>query len=387
MKNNKGITLIALVVTIVVLLILAGVSISMLTGENGIIKQAQTAKINTRAGTVRDEVSLWKSENKIRVQKGEEKISKEDMLQGLKNKELVVEEEIDRVAEIIRIGENEIPYSEEENILIEVKRMPENEEPTQAVILQVTKVEGIGEVIDISIPEQSDELAEKLEKIIKERFTREQKEEILIEGIEKMYSLPEETINTIDDVVEILIGEGFIEKKEDLYENEEKILNEVTIAYGIFSGKLGTIDLENEVYYSYIIKNPKGELSKEYIATENGEYTFTVEDILTGKTYTKTITVDNISNEMNYHVGIAYHVNLIENDTQSPSIFEEAYIIHYGRLISITNLIEQEYEYCYIDEYAIKLKLNNIVSGEEKTIILVKDGKLYIGDVKLEWFS
>lgn len=37
MRENKGITLIALVVTIVVLLILAGVSISMLMGENGII--------------------------------------------------------------------------------------------------------------------------------------------------------------------------------------------------------------------------------------------------------------------------------------------------------------------------------------------------------------
>ena len=44
LKNKSGITLIALVVTIVVLLILAGVSISMLAGENGIIKRAQEAK-------------------------------------------------------------------------------------------------------------------------------------------------------------------------------------------------------------------------------------------------------------------------------------------------------------------------------------------------------
>ena len=33
--NQKGITLIALVITIIVLLILAGVTIAMLTGENG----------------------------------------------------------------------------------------------------------------------------------------------------------------------------------------------------------------------------------------------------------------------------------------------------------------------------------------------------------------
>ena len=44
MEKERGITLIALVVTIVVLLILAGVSISMLTGENGIIQNTKEAK-------------------------------------------------------------------------------------------------------------------------------------------------------------------------------------------------------------------------------------------------------------------------------------------------------------------------------------------------------
>ena len=45
--ESKGITLIALVITIIVLLILAGVSIAMLTGENGILTQAQKAKDET----------------------------------------------------------------------------------------------------------------------------------------------------------------------------------------------------------------------------------------------------------------------------------------------------------------------------------------------------
>ena len=46
--NNKGITLIALVVTIIVLLILAGISIAMLTGQNGILNRAAEAKEKTR---------------------------------------------------------------------------------------------------------------------------------------------------------------------------------------------------------------------------------------------------------------------------------------------------------------------------------------------------
>ena len=46
-QRQNGITLIALVVTIIVLIILAGVSINMLVGDNGIITQAQTAKEKT----------------------------------------------------------------------------------------------------------------------------------------------------------------------------------------------------------------------------------------------------------------------------------------------------------------------------------------------------
>ena len=47
LKNTKGITLIALVVTIIVLLILAGVSIAMLTGNNGVLTKAGEAKVRT----------------------------------------------------------------------------------------------------------------------------------------------------------------------------------------------------------------------------------------------------------------------------------------------------------------------------------------------------
>ena len=43
-KNNRGITLIALVVTIIVLIILSGVSVSILTGDNGLIQQARNER-------------------------------------------------------------------------------------------------------------------------------------------------------------------------------------------------------------------------------------------------------------------------------------------------------------------------------------------------------
>ena len=57
-RRERGLTLIALVITIIVLLILAGVSISMLTGENGIITQAQTAKEETEKESVIEQVKV-----------------------------------------------------------------------------------------------------------------------------------------------------------------------------------------------------------------------------------------------------------------------------------------------------------------------------------------
>ena len=61
-KKNNGITLIALVITIIVLLILAGVTIATLTGENGILTRASEAKEETRGAEVEERVNLWKSE-------------------------------------------------------------------------------------------------------------------------------------------------------------------------------------------------------------------------------------------------------------------------------------------------------------------------------------
>ena len=57
-KKERGITLIALVITIIVLLILAGVSIAMLTGQNGILTQAQNAKQATENKSAEEKVKL-----------------------------------------------------------------------------------------------------------------------------------------------------------------------------------------------------------------------------------------------------------------------------------------------------------------------------------------
>lgn len=58
MRNERGITLIALVVTIVVLLILAGVTITYALGNNGLFTNAQQAEYNSELGNIRDYAAM-----------------------------------------------------------------------------------------------------------------------------------------------------------------------------------------------------------------------------------------------------------------------------------------------------------------------------------------
>ena len=109
-KENKGITLIALVITIIVLLILAGVTIATLAGDNGILNKASQATEETRIGQVEEQVNLWKSEKEIGNTTGEEVTSEDDFLQNLKDNGSVTEDEIDRINQIITIGGTEIYY-------------------------------------------------------------------------------------------------------------------------------------------------------------------------------------------------------------------------------------------------------------------------------------
>ncbi len=57
-KGQKGVTLVALVVTIIVLLILAGVSISMVVGQNGILTRTQGSVNNQNAASAREKLSM-----------------------------------------------------------------------------------------------------------------------------------------------------------------------------------------------------------------------------------------------------------------------------------------------------------------------------------------
>ena len=110
-KQTKGITLIALVVTIIVLLILAGISIMMLTGEGGILQNAKEASEATKTATEEEQVKLAVAEALL---KGNGTLSKENVGNSLKN-----QFGADKVTEDTFIGDGPWTFiGEEKNYLI-----------------------------------------------------------------------------------------------------------------------------------------------------------------------------------------------------------------------------------------------------------------------------
>ena len=83
MKKNQGITLIALVVTIIVLIILAGVSISLVMGENGIITKAREAKEKNERAADKESISLAVVSSQMKDNSGSMVIVHDNLDKGL----------------------------------------------------------------------------------------------------------------------------------------------------------------------------------------------------------------------------------------------------------------------------------------------------------------
>ena len=81
-KNSKGVTLIALIVTIIVLIIIAGISIATLTGDNGVLQQTNAARVTQIEGTAREQVELACSAVKLAI---EEAVAKDSSYSAVNN--------------------------------------------------------------------------------------------------------------------------------------------------------------------------------------------------------------------------------------------------------------------------------------------------------------
>ena len=421
LKNKKGITLIALVVTIVVLLILAGVTISLLLDENGIIAKSKDARTETRVSQIEDEVGMWKQHNFINKESNQAQESADTMLANLISRKLLTEEEIDRDQELITIKKKdgtiikEISYS---NVTINISKTPATEK-SGAVILTVDSVEGMT-MPNIDMTNGDAELNNFVNSL-----SEDQKKEIIRNRYIKLVNKEDPSANctTFQDVLDWAKEQGAIsEATEDAFWTallSEQGLDENLIA------------MLKEVYYNkstkmiegYTVTNPVNETSNEYIATENGTYTFKIQDIVTGKTYTKKVEVTNIDENAKYYVTnikesdinnntakvitklatrqsikIAVEVYryywcvaLRDKETNTLQTFTTAYIIYNNQKIDISSLIFEKNGYSHIlgrnIGYYLETNLENFDEKEFyssiQQFIIEKDGTEFRGYAKV----
>ena len=120
-KNKNAITLIALVVTIVVLLILAGVTISLLLDENGIIAKSKDARNANRAGTIRDEISLWEADKVASENGAGSHESMDAFLARLKTRGLINDEDIQKIKDTreLQVGKEIIKFPSDAKTLVQ----------------------------------------------------------------------------------------------------------------------------------------------------------------------------------------------------------------------------------------------------------------------------
>ena len=350
LKKEKGITLIALVVTIVVLLILAGVSTNVLFSDSGLIEKAQDSGLKIRAAQVEEVVANWKQSNFINTSINESKEDADKMLEDLISKKLVTEDEIDREQEKIIIKKKdgtivkEISYSDVE---IVISKTPEKEK-SGTVNLKVESVKGV------TMP--NIKTKEEVIKYLKS-LSDERKKEMLKEKMVPFINKEDSTANcqTFEDVLKWMKNKEIIAE-----ETENAFWNWVQSAKNVdgLTGVNAVLEAILEFLYGdentgeikgYSVINPNEQISDTYIATENGTYTFKVQDLIMGKTYYKKVEVTNVDANMpayeaksiepeNGKGTYAFLYNLrLEQDTT----FQNAYIIYENEKIDVSSLIEE----------------------------------------------
>lgn len=381
-KQETGITLIALVVTIVVLLILAGVTVSLLQDENGIIEKSKVAKIETRASQVEDEVGMWKQNNFISKESNQEQESADEMLEDLISRKLLTEDEIDRNQELITIKKNdgtvvkEISYS---SVTINISKTPATEKAWK-VLVKVDSVDGLA---TIKNDEELDNFINSL--------SEARKKEIIRNGLIKAVNQEDSSANctTFQDVLDYYKNKGEIEEA-----TEEAFWDRIT-------PDVYLADLLYYLYYNeftnqiecYTVTNPDNEASNTYIAKANGTYTFKIQDIVTGKIYTKKVEVTNVDTSVipyfpttRLENGWTY-ILMFDKSINDYTTFEKAYIILNGEKIEIDkedirirSFPDHTEVYSEIINTSHKLveegKIEHIedLIGTTQTFILEKDG-------------
>ena len=149
LNSNSGITLIALVITIIVLLILAGVTLSLTLGENGLIKRAQGAEGEHTKSSIQEELEMDITD--MLIQKKGEELTKQEIADELGNKVI-----IENVTEDTIEGEYkdyEITIDKDNNVIVGDKLVGEAPKVEIKVLdtqegIEKTSIQVIASIVD-----------------------------------------------------------------------------------------------------------------------------------------------------------------------------------------------------------------------------------------------
>ena len=113
LRGKRGITLIALVVTIIVLLILAGITISLVFSENGVVTKAKEAKEETRGAAVEEARDMWELDKSLTEYVGGSSQSLDELLDSLESQKQITAEEKAQIKETgsVTIGSRTITFN------------------------------------------------------------------------------------------------------------------------------------------------------------------------------------------------------------------------------------------------------------------------------------
>ena len=440
-KSDKGITLIALVITIIVLLILAGVTIATLMGDNGILTKATEAKDEQADGTVKEAMALLWNEYQLEIKSSSNEGVKESTkiasteirkIQGeetnylattatsfwdflLTDKKVIND---DGIVDVEKLTGQTLDKGNGADGVTDVYKIERNEEKNEYTLKYCVKAgeeENIWNVTETSTSGSSGETSE-VNIVISKTPENEPSGGVLLK-VEEVQGLENIDLNSInvDELEENkkkdLIKKADIYISNNLYGGNYQDFNEILEEF--FDGveqkywdAIGDIDSYlkdsiNQIIESgeeslptYTIINPDGEVSDTYGVSANGKYTFIIKDIDTGKTYQETVDVTNIDTSLEYYIYATDTGKICLCDkSKNPVDFQNAYIIYNGERIDITSCIRK-----YNDESFGSLDQGNVsdtlrdmgiigdysqINNTVQLFELIKDGKSYFGVVRI----
>ena len=438
--KNGGITLIALVITIIVLLILAGVTIATLMGDNGILTKATDAKNEQADGTVKEAMALLWNEYQLEIKSSSNEGVKESTkiasteirkIQGeeanylattatsfwdflLTDKKVIND---DGIVDIQKLTGQKLDRGNGTDGVTDVYKIERNEETNEytlkycikageeEIIWNVTETSTSGATSEVNIvisktpeTEPTGGVLLKVEEVqglegidLNSINVDEMGEEEKKELIKNMYLYVFN--NFVDGSYHYQDFNELLEERFDRDENKFwKGISDID-SY-LKEGINQLIGLGVESLPTYTIINPDGEVSDIYIAFANGKYMFTIKEIDTGKTYQESVDVTNIDTNLEYYYIESNDGHLYLNNKYNNHVeFQNAYITYNGERMDITSCIE-EYNgvALYMPRMVEFLENTGKIEGSydelfntKQVFEIVKDGESYFGEVLIHW--